>query len=106
MYVEYTALDNADPRFYLLFPYIAYRHSGKYAARRFVGLVSDVLLPMELHATLHQRNHDCRPTDTDRLRTAYQNNQEVPALGHRLVGGHIVGCAYTGNYLYSLAELN
>ena len=58
VHVQHPTLDESDTRLYRVLPRAAYHHLRKYAIVRFAGHLSDVLLPLGLHATVYLRHHD------------------------------------------------
>ena len=51
-------LDESDTRLYRILSDAAYCHLGQYAVVRLACHLSDVLLPLGLHATVYLRHHD------------------------------------------------
>ena len=58
VHVQHPTLDESDTRLYRVLPRAAYHHLRKYAIVRFAGHLSDVLLPLGLHAIVYLRHHD------------------------------------------------
>ena len=99
MYVEHSALDDADTGFYRILSDAAYCHLGQYAVIRLACHLPDVLLPLGLHAMVHLRHHDDRLADIDCLHTPFPYVQEVSFVWHRLAGSGAVGDAFVGDCL-------
>ena len=53
--------------------------------------LSDVLLPLGLHAAVHLRRHDDRLAGLYRMYTSFPHVQEISPIRHRLVGGRYFG---------------
>ena len=58
VHVQHPTLDESDTRLYRVLPRAAYHHLRKYAVVRLACHLSDVLLPLGLHATVYLRHHD------------------------------------------------
>ena len=99
MYVEHSALDDADTGFYRILSDAAYCHFGQYAVIRLVCHLPDVLLPLGLHATVHLRHHDDRLTDINCLHPSFSYVQEVSFVRRRLAGGGAVGGTCLRNHV-------
>ena len=58
VHVQHPTLDESDTRLYRILSDAAYCHLGQYAVVRLACHLSDVLLPLGLHATVYLRHHD------------------------------------------------